>query len=462
MEDTICALATPTGRSALSVVRMTGTKTLEILKKTLPETQALKHRVVVVNQPFVDPQTKGMLDRVNVVCYESPQSYTGDDLCEITLHGNPILVHEALNILCSQGCRLAREGEFTLRAYMNEKMDLSAAEAVAHVIDSNSLRELRIANQELGGETGKRLLQVKEQLMSLQADIEAAIDFSNEGDVDTLPVDERMKQKLYETIQIVAALLQTYQQGKVLIHGFSVVLAGKPNVGKSTLFNSIVEKNRAIITHIAGTTRDVLYETKKMGTIQMKFYDTAGIHNSQDIIEKIGIQKTLETISNADAVFFILDGSSPIDSCDEEAYKAISETIGIKKVPLYVLVNKSDLARKIHEKDIQKNFPCENLFWLSARTGQGLEDIMGALEEMFEEDDRSSAEFLLTNTRQFVSLQQALESLKNISSALDQKVAYECLSVDVAYVLDNLSQITGETTPEDIIRKIFSQFCIGK
>jgi tRNA modification GTPase len=447
-DDTIVALSTPMGRSGIGVVRVSGSLVESVARKFFKNSTASAIREATVGT-WRDA-TGNVVDEVVTVFYKKPHSYTGEDVLEISAHGNPLILHQIICTIQSAGVRLATPGEFTLRAVVNGKMDLLQAEAVRDFIDAQTEVQARIARRQMGGALSKKITPIKDALIGLIAHLEAGIDFA-EDDVE-LPDIQKSAQEISGLKNQLIDLQKTYAYGRLLNAGVRIVIAGKPNVGKSSLFNRLVEADRAIVTELPGTTRDIISETTSMDGIPMKVFDTAGVRETGDVVEKIGVSRALETVAEADFILFIVDGSQPIDSDDRAAWERVRE------YPHLVVANKADLS-SASDPDLEKLKPIR----VSARTGEGLDELRQVIRAMLG-DTRTEelAESILTTSRQNDAVLRAVANLDAGESALLARTPHEMVLLDLYQTLACLNELTGETTTEDILGRIFSTFCIGK
>ena len=449
LDDTIVAIATPPGRGGIGVVRLSGPEAVAIaapmlrLKHTLEPGRAIFGELV---EPESSKETR--IDEVVVTYFAKPHSYTADDVVEISAHGSPVVLRHIVELALERGARMAEPGEFTMRAFLNGRIDLTQAEAVRDLIESQTLYQAKVAAQQLEGALSKRLQPVKQKLVELIAVLEAGIDFA-EDDVSVLPAE-----KILEGIAAVRApleeLLRSFGYGKVVREGITLAIVGRPNVGKSSLFNRLVERERAIVTATPGTTRDLVTETVSLEGIPLQLVDTAGIRRALDEAESIGIRKSMEALADADLVLVVIDASQPSTTEDEQLLAQVKGRTAI------VVENKSDLssARSF------ANNGYENVR-TSALTGEGISDLRAAILKQATGSGRSEPGFL-TNARHQGLVRESLESLAKAGGAVAQKIPHEMLLLDLYAALRPLDEITGATTTDDILNLIFSRFCIGK
>jgi tRNA modification GTPase len=443
-DDTIVAVSTPAGRSGIGVVRLSGSNAETIgnqfVNRPLSHQRAVRGRWQGSDGEVVDD--------VVVVLFRAPQSYTGEDVLEISAHGNPLILNRIVAMAQSAGARIANPGEFTLRAVAHGKMDLIQAEAVRDFVDAQTDMQARTAFRQISGAVSKKISPVKEELVNLVAHLEAGIDFA-EDDVD-IPDAEGMAERVGRMRSGLEALQETYSYGRLLSAGVRVVIAGKPNVGKSSLFNRLVSADRAIVTDVPGTTRDVVSESGSLDGIPMQFFDTAGVRETLDRVEQIGVSRTMEALTEADLALVVLDGTSPIAAEDER----VRETV--RGLPHLVIANKCDLGRRA---DLEELRP----IWLSAKTGEGLDALREAIRNALgDKHSEGFGESVLTSARQNEAVLRAIAALTAGEGALRNATPHEMVLLDLYAALAALNELTGEITTEDILGRIFSTFCIGK
>ena len=443
--DTIVAISTPPGRGGIGIVRLSGPAARAIAEPLLK----LRHPLAPAQARFAEILDKSgeTLDEAVVTLFESPNSYTTEDIVEIAAHGSPVLLDYLLRQCIAAGARLAEPGEFTQRAFLSGRLDLTQAEAVHDLIEATTLHQARIAAQQLGGSLSRQISPVKQQLIALIASLEAGIDFA-EDDIDTLPATQITQQ--IEAIQTpLIALEQTFAYGKIVRNGFSLAIVGRPNAGKSSLFNRLVQRERAIVTATPGTTRDLVTERVSLEGIPVELIDTAGLRHSTDEAETIGIAKTREAMAEADIVLLVLDATAPLHLEDEATISALTHR------PLIIAVNKSDLSA---------NTPLtpHPTIKTSALTGFGIHELRTAILSHITSTAPTSETALLTNLRQQQSVGIALTALDSALRAAAKTIPHEMILLDLYESLRALDTLTGSTTSDDILNLIFSKFCIGK
>ena len=451
-DETIVAIATPIGRSGIGVVRISGGLSPDIASRffrpSVPGTQ-LDHRVAGVGM-WVDGESNDV-DEVVITFFRAPHSYTGEDIIEISAHGNPLTLKRIVETARSAGARIAAPGEFTLRAVAHGKMDLVQAEAVRDFIEAQTEQQARTAMRQMEGALSKHVRPIKEKLIDVIAHLEAGIDFA-EDDVD-VPANAAIAESIHPLRGDLQRLEETFEYGKMLNQGLQLTIVGKPNVGKSSLFNRLVAADRAIVTEIPGTTRDVLRETISMEGVPLRFADTAGVRETTDPVESIGVNRTFETLADADIALVVLDGSEGLDENDHQILQKTA------KRPHLIVINKSDLPQML-ETAVLNGAPRVPV---SAKTGQGLEGLREALRVFVVEHKTDlSDDLVLTNARQHEAVSQAARGLSAAGQALTRQVPHEMVLLDLYAALSALDELTGDVVTEDILDRIFSTFCIGK
>lgn len=453
--DTICALATAPG-GAIGIIRLSGEKTLEILSrifsKDLTHVQPNTIHYGHIVEHNAVPQHHPHLDDVLVSVFRSPHSYTGEDAAEISCHGSSYILHKVLELLVNNGCRMANPGEYTMRAYLNGKLDLSQAEAVADLIASTNKATHDLAMNQLRGHFSSELAQLREQLLKLTSLLELELDFSDHEDLEFANRTELLE--LAEKIDTrITNLTNSFETGQALKQGIPVAIVGKTNVGKSTLLNQLIDDDRAIVSDIHGTTRDTIEETMDINGITFRFIDTAGLRDTQDEVEQIGIERTIQKIQQARIIIWLLD-APPSKSEKEEMNELL-------KGKHYLCVhNKAD------QVDMKTFAPyIQPLSMISAKTGQGITNLK---QRIFEEAQQAGLttnanDIIVTNARHYESLTLAHESLLRVIEGLQQQQSGDLLSEDLRLTLNHLADITGgQITPQETLNNIFSTFCVGK
>lgn len=457
IDDTIAAIATAPGEGGIGIIRISGSNSLQVAEEIFKSVSGKKIseynlRSLIYGDIF-DGEKR--IDEVLVAYMKGPRSYTGEDVVEINCHGGFISVKKILELILTKDVRLAEAGEFTKRAFLNGRIDLSQAEAVIDVIKSKTDKAQEVAQSQLEGSLAKKIRELRNKVTEVLAQLEVSIDFSDE-DVEDITYKE-IGEKSLELRAEIKKLYDSAESGKILRDGLKTVIIGKPNVGKSSLLNSILGENRAIVTEIPGTTRDVIEEFVNIKGIPLKIVDTAGIRETEDIVEKIGVQKSKESIESADLVIIVLDSSKQLSDEDLE----ILQSAQSKKT--IVLLNKIDLEQVIDESEIEKFVGKENIIKISALKNEGIEQIHDKIEAMvFTGDVKSSSSLVITNSRHKDALYKAYNSINDAIDGIMQRLPYDFIEVDFKNIWDYLGYINGDTVQEDLLDTIFSNFCIGK
>ena len=457
LDDTIIAIATPAGRGGIGVVRIAGAEAKQIVATML----RLPHRLETGRAVFgelIEPETGERIDEVVATYFASPHSYTTDDIVEISAHGSPVVLRHIVELALARGARLAEPGEFTMRAFLNGRIDLTQAEAVRDLIESQTLFQAKVAAQQLEGALSKRLQPIKIELVQLIASMEAGVDFA-EDDVSVMPGEE-IQRRIAAVRGPLEELRSSFAYGKMVHEGLTLAIVGRPNVGKSSLFNRLVERERAIVTATPGTTRDLVSETVAIGGIPVRLVDTAGIRAAHDEAESIGIKKSYEALADADLVLHVLDLTT-IGGHVEEEEKLIERSVGRKRI---VVANKADLMTRDNGFDIHKHTGnAEPGVLTSATTGEGIPELRAEiLKHVAGETGAQQESGFLTNVRHQQLVEDSLEALGAASFAVRNNTPHEMILLDLYHALRPLDSITGETTADDILNLIFSSFCIGK
>jgi len=448
--ETIAAISTPPGRGGIGIVRLSGPHALEIANALLTLRNPLAHARALLAE-IRDPETQHKLDEAIVTYFASPNSYTGEDLVEIAAHGSPVVLDLLMRLALQRGARIARPGEFTERAFLSGRIDLTQAEAVRDLIDSQTLYQARIAAEQMGGALSRRIQPAKQTLVELIALLEAGIDFA-EDDVDVTP-DAEIVTRIDTITASLGKLARSFEHGRLVHSGLTLAIVGRPNVGKSSLFNRLVERERAIVTATPGTTRDLVTERVSLGGIPVELIDTAGLREATDEAESMGIRKSREALADADLVIVVLEAGVPLRH-DEAAL--IRSLEGRRSV---VIRNKSDLVLSAPDPVMDQDAPG---IFTSALTGEGIAQLRDALLEIVRSPSSESESGMLTSLRHHEAVTAALTSLASARAAVAAKVPHEMLLLDLYASLRQLDSLTGETTADDILNRIFSTFCIGK
>ncbi len=451
-DDTIVALATPHGIGAIGVIRVSGIKAIDIINNLFSSRDLSEQNSHSLHVGFLKENGKA-LDEVVIALFKNPKSYTGEDVVEISCHGSPFIQEQVMNAIIKKGARLARPGEFTQRAFLKGKMDLTQAEAVADLIASNTEASRNTALHNIRGGFSVVLKDLREQLIKFSALIELELDFSQED------VEFADRTKLYELIndaqKITSDLLQSFQLGNVIKNGISIAIVGKPNAGKSTLLNTLLNENRAIVSEIAGTTRDTIEEILNINGILFRLIDTAGLRESKDAIETIGVEKSMEKMKSADLVLYLFDVNEESQAEVEAALLQVQQ-----ENKNYIAVgNKIDA---LGEEQSQQKFSGDGILFISAKNHFHIDILKERMVDKVVQGTIQTENTIVTNARHYTALQQVAQSLNDIYQGLNNNIPIDLLALDIRHCLHYLGEITGEVTNEDRLDYIFSKFCIGK
>ena len=457
-EDTISAVTTAPGSAAVGIVRISGPEALQIADQMFFAASGKKletypsHTMVY---GFVKDRGGKDIDEVLTVYMKAPRSYTAEDVIEIQCHGGMQSIRNILALTYYYGARPAEPGEFTKRAFLNGRIDLVQAESVMDIINSKSDAALKIAVQQQEGFLSKKLKAVRKELRDVIVHLEAVIDYPEEDieDVTYKEVSEaigRAKSEVYK-------LLEGAHTGRILKEGLRTAIIGRPNVGKSSLLNTLLKEDRALVSEFEGTTRDVIEEQMIIGGVPILLADTAGIHDTQDFVEKLGVERSRAFLDKAELIMAVLDGTQPLTEDDEKILTAV------KDKNIVFVVNKTDIADSVITKILAERFPAENVIEVSAKTGEGIDNLENWLKNyVYGSSRQSSEEIYIQNERQINLLRQARESLDDAVAAAEERLPYDCLTIDVDRALSLMGEITGETVRDEIINEIFARFCVGK
>lgn len=454
-EDTIAAIGTAPGESGIGIIRISGEEALPILTRIfVPVSHEIKGRVLSYGH-IIDPGTGKILDEVMAVYMKGPYTYTAEDVAEIQCHGSFVSLRNILELVLRSGARLAEKGEFTKRAFLNGRLDLSQAEAVIDLIRARSEKTFDVAMSQLEGVFSAQIGQIREDLVDVLVNLTVNIDYPDE-DIEQITYDN-LKKSILKIKEKIDKLLSTSDTGRIIREGLKISIIGKPNVGKSSLMNALMGENRAIVTDIPGTTRDTIEETLVIRDIPVVLTDTAGIRDTDDTIERIGIEKSKEAFNRSDLVIFVIDASRPLERDDMD----IIRTIGDRKV--IVLLNKTDKGIYISEDDIKKDMPNACVIKTSLINGEGTETLAEVVENLVYGGHMTRSETnIVTNARHKALLQEASGSMKDAVSMIIDRQPLELIEIDVNHGYEALGEITGQTAVPDIIDRVFERFCLGK
>lgn len=470
LDDTIAAISTPLGEGGIGIVRISGRDAINIADRLFFSPKGKRPSGVkthTINYGFVkDPSTGQMIDEVLVSVMKAPNTYTKEDIVEINCHGGFIPLRKTLEIVLREGARLAEPGEFTKRAFLNGRIDLVQAEAVADLVRSKTETSQRLALEQLKGALSERISKLRDRLTHLCAHIEAYIDFPDEN-IEPATI-ETINKELSSIIEELNMLSKTYEEGRFLKEGIKVSIVGRPNVGKSSLLNALLQRDRAIVTEFPGTTRDVIEELLNLRGLLVRIMDTAGIREAHEMAEREGIRRSLQAIDDSDLVIVIIDGSRPIS--DEDMY--IIEKVRERGKRFFIGINKSDLCSSPVTLSLQSSAPGKRVYDfpgnpfslnISAKTGQGVEELKEAIINLSLGGSMGESEGLIVaNLRHKTAIDNAITSLRKASVDMMNSQPGEIIALSLRDGLDHLGEIVGAVTTEDILNRIFSEFCVGK
>ncbi len=456
MFETIAAISTPRGEGGIGIVRISGDEALDILTKVFKPKggKAIKElRNFSINFGHLIDEEGNTVDEALVSIMKGPKTYTTEDIVEINCHGGYLITEKVLELVLRFGARHAEQGEFTRRAFMNGRIDLTQAEAVMDLIHSKTEKSISLSLDQLRGDLKEQISHLKKLLLDVAAHINVVLDYPEEGIDDPLP--DNLVDNLQTVMDASNELIASYNKGKMIKEGVKTAIVGKPNVGKSSLLNALLREERAIVTHIAGTTRDLIEEVINIKGVPLVLVDTAGIRNTDDVVENIGVEKSIEQIEKADLVLFVIDGSNELTEEDIRIYNHLDDktVIGI--------VNKNDLELKA---DLSKLEKVEKWIYTSAKENLGIADME---DEIYSsvikgEVEDTSQKLVITNVRHKSALEKTKDAIKNIFETIDMGMPMDLIAVDLKEALDSLSEVTGEISTEDLLDHVFSNFCVGK
>lgn len=451
--STIVAISTAPGIGGIGIIRMSGKDSFNILNKIfLPKNKSKIEGYKIKYGKIVEPETKNIVDEVLVSYFVAPKSYTTEDMCEINSHGGLAVVRRILELCLENGAKLAEPGEFTKRAFLNGRINLCESEAVIDIINSKTGAEAKAAASQLEGSLSKKIQNIRRKILSLMSEIEVNIDYP-EYDVPEI-TENKVLEVLCDIEDDIKNLERTFESGKIIKEGIKTAIIGKPNVGKSSLLNAILQEERAIVTDIEGTTRDTIEEVISVNGIPLKLVDTAGIRDSGDVIEKIGIEKSKKIANDADLIIAIIDGSKPLNKDDEEILRLTQNKKSI------IVINKTDLPQIENLEKLNIKIP---IVRISAKQEEGIEKLYDEISNMFNlQEIKLNADNVITNQRHKNLIIEAKNKIKKAKQTITDKMPIDIIAIEIKEILETLGTITGDSVTEDIIKEIFSKFCLGK
>ncbi|WP_010625558.1 tRNA uridine-5-carboxymethylaminomethyl(34) synthesis GTPase MnmE [Companilactobacillus versmoldensis] len=454
--DTIAAISTPPGEGGISIVRVSGDQAVNIVKRVFQGKDLAKVASHTINYGhIVDPDTKELVDEVIVSVMRAPKTYTREDVLEVNTHGGIVPTNKVLQLLIGAGARMAEPGEFTKRAFLNGRLDLTQAESVMDLIRAKTDKAMQVAVNQLDGNLEHLISGLRQEILDVLAQVEVNIDYP---EYDTEQMTTKMLLEKAQTVgKSIDELLKTAESGEILQHGLATAIIGKPNVGKSSLLNRLLDEDKAIVTDVAGTTRDVVEQYVNIDGVPLKLIDTAGIRDTEDKVEKIGVERSKKAIESADLVILVLDASRPLEEEDLQLLDATSDKRRI------VIFNKNDLSPVLHPIDVKQLKADDIILLTSAIKNDGIQQIKDTIGKLFNAGiEDSSSNVIITSARQAGLLRQAKQSLNDVISGIDAGMPIDLVQIDMTNCWDKLGEITGDSYPDELITQLFSQFCLGK
>lgn len=456
-EDTIAAIATALGEGSIAVARVSGPNAIETVAKVFKSKCDLRDANTHTVQYgwIVDPTNERVLDEVLVTVMKGPRSFTAEDVVEVSTHGGIVAIKSVLEVIVKNGARLAEPGEFTKRAFLNGRIDLAQAEAVIDLIRSKSDRAFQLARKQAEGDLSKRIIPMRQKLIELLAHVEVNIDYP-EHDVDEVTTGV-IREDCDGILNQVQELLARANEGKILREGIVTVIVGRPNAGKSSLLNALARENKAIVTDIPGTTRDIVEENISLSGIPLRLLDTAGIRETSDIVEKIGVERSHDALNEADLILLVLNHHEPLHEDERKLLKQLKERSTL------VVINKIDLPGLLEIEEVEQDYSLERIIYLSAKEGSGIESLERAVSALFFNGEVETGDLTyVSNARHIALLYEAKQSLQDAIAASQEGVPIDLIQIDIAASWEALGQILGDAAGDSLLDQIFSQFCLGK
>ena len=452
MNDTIAAISTTTGKGAISIIRVSGPKSINIVNKIFKEKDLEKVESHTIHYGHIEYQDI-IEDEVLVSIMKAPKTFTTEDIVEINCHGNILVTKRILEILLTIGCRLAEPGEFTKRAFLNGRIDLIEAEGIMDLINSKSEKEKELALNQIDGKVSNLIKKLRQKILEVLATIEVKIDYPEYEDIEDITYSD-LQNNIIEVEREIKEILNESKNGKLIKEGIKTAIIGRPNVGKSSLLNKLLKEDKAIVTEIEGTTRDIVEGTINLNGITLDLIDTAGIRKTNDIVESIGVKKSIELIEKAELILFILNNNEEITKFDKEILNKL------KNKNYIIIINKIDLPQKIDDKELKQY---KDIIKISTLNDIGIDELKKKIINMYDLEELEGKDLTyLTNARSLSLLNKALESISEVKQGISNKQPIDMIEIDLKNIWDLLGEIIGETYQEELINQLFSQFCLGK
>ncbi|MGX7031250.1 tRNA uridine-5-carboxymethylaminomethyl(34) synthesis GTPase MnmE [Vagococcus zengguangii] len=456
--DTIAAISTPPGEGAISIVRLSGDDAVKIANSVFVSSHNLEEVAShTINYGHIkDPKREQVLDEVMVSVMRAPRTFTREDIVEINCHGGMVVTNQVLQLLLREGARIAEPGEFTKRAFLNGRMDLSQAEAVMDLIRAKTDKAMHVALNQLDGNLSTLIRSLRQEILETLAQVEVNIDYPEYDDVEEM-TSQLLKEKAFEVKERVSYLLRTAQQGKILREGLATAIIGQPNVGKSSLLNYLLKEDKAIVTEIAGTTRDVIEEFVNVRGVPLKLIDTAGIRETDDIVEKIGVERSRKALQEADFILLLLDQSKPLSQADIDLIKA---TDGLTRL---IILNKMDLDSQLDREALFEHVAADDVLEISVLGSQGVDELEDKIADLFFDGNVQEKDATyVSNIRHIGLLEQVELALDEVVNGIEMEMPVDLVQIDMTRAWDMLGEIVGDSVQDELITQLFSQFCLGK